>query len=64
MNYSYLVLVKEVIVGDLFDTVVDGKVKAFCHKHVLVFMVGLKLHVHVTAFAMPWSIAINVKYRT
>jgi hypothetical protein len=43
--------------------VVDGKVKALGHKHMLVFMVGLKLHVHVTAFAVPWSIAVNVKYR-
>lgn len=63
MDYSYLVLVKEVIVGDLFDTVVDGKVKALCHKHMLFFVVGLKLHIHVATFTVPWSIAVNVKYR-
>ena len=62
MDYSYLVLVKEVVVGNLFDTVVDGKVEALGHKHMLVFMVGLKLHIHVATFAVPWSIAVNMKY--
>ena len=62
MDYSYLVL-KEVDVGNLLETVVDGEVKTLGHEHVLVFVVCLELHIHVAAFTVPWPVAVNVKYR-
>ena len=59
-DYSYLVL-KEVVTDCLVHAVVDGEIKTLSHKHVLVFVVCLELHIHVAAFAVPWSVAINVK---
>jgi len=59
-DYSYLVLVEEVDVGNLLETVVDGEVKTLGHEHVLVFVMCLKLHIHVAAFTVPWPIAVKM----
>jgi len=60
VDYSYLVL-KEVVTNGLVHAVVDGKIDALGHDNMLVFVVCLELHIHVATFAVPWSIALNMK---